>query len=94
MEHDENDRKFDQNQLADSLREILCNHTLPFKDRVREITNNQDMYDYVLNILDDLVLSNLFGVIIDPLGFRPEKGRALHQSGLSKKRRGERRCVL
>lgn len=47
--------KMDRMQLAEALREILCNHQLPFKDRVREITTNQDMYDYILGILQELV---------------------------------------
>ena len=49
-------KKADPNQLADMLREILCNHQLPFKDRVREITTNPEMYDYILNILEELVI--------------------------------------
>jgi len=49
------DKKFDTIKLGEALREILTNHQVPFKDRVREITENQDMYAYIQNVLNDLV---------------------------------------
>jgi len=53
----EANRNIDQTKLAEALREILTNHQLPFRDRVKEITSNEEMYRYVANILDDLVRS-------------------------------------
>jgi len=50
----EANRNVDQTKLAEALREILTNHQLPFRDRVKEITSNEEMHRYVANILDDL----------------------------------------
>ena len=51
----EANRNVDQTKLAEALREILTNHQLPFRDRVKEIMSNDDMYKYIVNILEDLV---------------------------------------
>ena len=53
MNHD--DKALSKQDLADALREILGSHQLPFKDRVRDITNNPDIYKYIEGILEELV---------------------------------------
>jgi len=52
------DKIFDTLKLGEALREILTNHQVPFKDRVREITENQEMYVYIQNVLNDLGLGS------------------------------------